>query len=237
METQMEQMQHMEFADEEMTIDLREIFFLLLHKWKAILLALLAGGALFGAYHVFMVNPSYRADAKIYITNTESMISFADLQMSAALTDDYENIIKSRTVLERVIEDQGLQIDYRQLSAMVEVNNPQDSHIIQMYVTSDDVELSRNIANSLLNVSVNQIYQIIGSSEPTVIDYAKAEAVENVTPSLFKYLMMGAMLGAILVCGIEIVKYMMNSTVKNEEDVDKYLKLPVLAAIPYYNEK
>ena len=29
----------------------------------------------------------------------------------------------------------------------------------------------------------------------------------------------------------------MDGTMKTEEDIDKYLHLPVLAAVPYYNEK
>ena len=38
--------------DDEMEIDLREIFFLLKSRWKSIFLAMLIGAAIFGAYHV-----------------------------------------------------------------------------------------------------------------------------------------------------------------------------------------
>lgn len=206
MEPMMEQNPRLDHVNEEMEIDLREIFFVLLSKWKMIFLAMLAGAALFGAYHVFMVKPSYQSDAKIYITNTDSMISFSDLQLSAALTDDYADIIKSRTVLKAVIDELQLDLNYRQLAGLIQVKNPTDTHIIQILVTCGDMELSRNIANALLNISVNQIYRIVGSSEPTVIDYAEAEAVVDVSPSLSKYLMMGALLGAMLVCGIEVMK-------------------------------
>lgn len=237
MEPMMEQNPRLDHVNEEMEIDLREIFFVLLSKWKMIFLAMLAGAALFGAYHVFMVKPSYQSDAKIYITNTDSMISFSDLQLSAALTDDYADIIKSRTVLKAVIDELQLDLNYRQLANLVQVKNPTDTHIIQILVTCGDMELSRNIANALLNISVNQIYRIVGSSEPTVIDYAEVEAVVDVSPSLSKYLMMGALLGAILVCGIEVMKLLMNTTMRNEEDIEKYLHMPVLASVPYYNEK
>ena len=156
--------------DDEMEIDLREIFFLLKSRWKSIFLAMLIGAAIFGAYHVFMVKPSYQADASIYITNTDSVITFSDLQLSSALTEDYANIIKSRTVLNRVIKELELDLNYKALGNLISVGNPDDSHIITIKVTCDDPELSRNIANALMNVSIEQIYQIIGSSEPTVID-------------------------------------------------------------------
>ena len=222
--------------DDEMEIDLREIFFLLKSRWKSIFLAMLIGAAIFGAYHVFMVKPSYQADASIYITSTDSMISFSDLQLSAALTDDYANIIKSRTVLNRVIDELDLNLDYEELGELVDVENPDSTHIVDIKVTCDDPEMSRNITNALLNISVSQIYQIIGSSEPTVIDYSVAEAVQDVTPGLLKYLAIGGLLGAFIMCAIYVLRMLMDSTMKSEEDVEKYLHLPVLAAVPYYKE-
>lgn len=237
METGMEQNFRPDLADDDIEIDLKELFFFLLHGWKMIFLALLIGASIFGAYHVFLMNPAYQADAKIYITNTDSMISFSDLQLSAALTDDYADIIKSRTVLNRVIKEMNLDMNYRQLAELITVENPDSTHIIHIKVTTDDMEISRDIANSLLNISISQIYQIIGSSEPTIIDYAQAEAVEDVSPGLFKYLLIGAFLGAFLVCGIEVIRFLMNTTIKSEEDVERYLQMPVLALVPYYKEK
>ena len=222
--------------EEETEIDLLEIFYLLRSKWKEIFLAVLVGALIFGAYHTFLIKPSYQADASIYITNNDSMITFSDLQVSAALTDDYANIIKSRTVLNRVIDELDLNLDYEELGELVDVENPDSTHIVDIKVTCDDPEMSRNITNALLNISVSQIYQIIGSSEPTVIDYSVAEAVQDVTPGLLKYLAIGGLLGAFIMCAIYVLRMLMDSTMKSEEDVEKYLHLPVLAAVPYYKE-
>ena len=222
--------------DDEIEIDLKEIFYLLLSHWKSIFLAMLIGAAIFGAYHTFLLKPSYQADASIYITSTDSMISFSDLQLSAALTDDYANIIKSRTVLNRFIDELDLNLNYKQLGALISVDNPDSTHIVDIKVTCDDPELSRNITNALMNISVDQIYQVIGSGEPTVIDYAMAEAVQDVTPGLKKYLMIGALLGALIVCAIVVLRMLTDTTLKTVDDIDRYLHLPVLAAVPYYRE-
>ena len=221
------------YDEEEEYIDLREIFFALLASWRGIFLAILAGAVLLGAAHVFFVKPSYRADAQIYITNTDSVISFSDLQLSSALTEDYSKIIKSRTVLKTVIEELGLDIDYKKLESLITVTNPSDTHIINIVVTCDDLELSRNIANALLNIGVDSIYQIIGSSEPTVIDYSEADAVSDVSPGIFRFMMIGALIGALLMCAVVVFRVITNTTLRTEEDVMKYIQLPVLAAVPY----
>ena len=222
--------------DDEIEIDLKEVFYLLLSHWKSIFLAMLIGAVIFGVYHTFLLKPYYQADASIYITSTDSMISFSDLQLSAALTDDYANIIKSRTVLNRVIDELDLNLNYKQLGALISVDNPDSTHIVDIKVTCDDPELSRNITNALMNISVDQIYQVIGSGEPTVIDYAMAEAVQDVTPGLKKYLMLGALLGALIVCAIVVLRMLTDTTLKTVDDIDRYLHLPVLAAVPYYRE-
>lgn len=223
-------------VDEE-EIDLLELFFMLLHNWRMILLALLIGAALMGGYHTLFVNQSYQATAEIYITNTDSVVSISDLQLSAALTDDYAQIIKSRTVLKRVISELDLDITYRELKELISVTNPDSTHIIDITVTCDDVELCRDIANALMNVGIKQIYQVIGAGEPNVIDYSEADAVENITPSLEKYMIIGGIAGAGLACALLVVHMLMNMALITDEDVDRYLSLPVLSAIPYYEEK
>ena len=63
-----------------------------------------------------------------------------------------------------------------------------------------------------------------------------AEAVQDVTPSLKKYLMLGALLGALIVCAIVVLRMLTDTTLKTVDDIDRYLHLPVLAAVPYYRE-
>ena len=51
-----------------------------------------------------------------------------------------------------------------------------------------------------------------------------------------KYLMLGALLGAFIVCAIVVLRMLMDTTMKTVDDIDRYLHLPVLAAVPYYRE-
>ena len=165
-----------------------------------------------------------------------AVISLQDLQIGSALTEDYQNIIKSRAVLNKVIDDLKLDTNYRGLSKLVSVSNPTGTHIIRTSVTTDDLALSRDIANDMLNVSIERIYQIVGTSEPTIIDYSEAEAVEDVTPGILKYMAIGAFIGIFLVAALVIIRIFMDNTMKSDDDVEKYLHLPVLSAVPYYKE-
>lgn len=87
---------------QEDTIDLVELFWVLVNHWKIILLTMLITAMLAGVYYLVGVKPSYQADASIFITNNESVITVSDLQLSSELTEDYAKIIKSRNVLKQV---------------------------------------------------------------------------------------------------------------------------------------
>lgn len=117
------------------------------------------------------------------------------------------------------------------------IDVPDDSHIITITVTCGDIELCRDIANSLLNIGIDRIYQVIRNSEPTVIDYSEAQAVEQVSKGLGKTVMMGAMFGIVLACGLIIVRFLTDTTLKTEDDIRKNLHMPVLSVIPYYEGK
>lgn len=236
MEKKITQEQIVNYDDQEEEIDLLELFSEIAHRWKLVLLVMLICATLAGAFYMLFVEPTYQADTQIYITNTDSIVSFSDLQLSSALTEDYAKIIKSRTVLKRVIKEMKLDMDFEELGELITVENPDGTHIIQISVVCNDMELSKNIANALMNIGVEQIYQIIGSSEPTIIDYAEADAVIELMPSVFKYLAIGALAGAVLVCAIIVVMTLMNTSIKTEEDIEKYLHIPVLSAVPFYEE-
>lgn len=217
-------------------IDLVEVFFTLVNNWKALVLGILIGAVILGAYHTLSIKPSYRATTQLYITSNDSVISLSDLQMGTALAEDYKKIITSRAVLNQVIQDLNLDMDYRALGNLITVNNPNNTHIIETNVTTSDLVMSRDIANDLLSASINQIYQVVGTNEPSIIDYSQAESVVDATPGLGRNVLIGGILGFVLVAAVLIIRMISNTTLRTDDDIEKYLKLPVLSAVPYFEE-
>ena len=66
---------------------------------------------------------------------------------------------------------------------------------------------------------------------PKLIEDGEVATVKS-SPHVLKNTIIGGILGLLLVCGIIVVRVILNDTVKSEEDVSKYLELPVLAVIP-----
>ena len=48
---------------------------------------------------------------------------------------------------------------------------------------------------------------------------------------------MGFLAGALFVCAILVIQFLMNDNIQSEEDIEKYLGLTTLVAIPYVKKR
>ena len=74
------------------------------------------------------------------------------------------------------------------------------------------------------------------TDKPNVLESA-VKPITPTSPNLMKNVLMGGLIGAILVIGAIILLYMLDDTVKDEEDVKKYLGVNTLATFPERRKK
>ena len=218
-------------------IDLLKLFFAVKRKLGYVILSAFVFAAVFGAYNYFFVKQLYSATTTIMIIDSGSIVSISNLQVSNALNADYQLIVKGRQVANKVIESLQLDMDFEQLQKLVSVSNPTDTHALKITVTASTPEAAVTIANEITSISIKEIHDLLDMTEPSRVDDAALEAVKPVDKGFRKSIIIGALLGAILVIGIVVIRVIMDTTIKNEEDVEKYLDLPTLSAIPYHETK
>ncbi len=218
---------------DEMEIDLVDLSLMLLDRVHYIIFFLLLGALLLNAYAYFFIAPKYESTARMYIVSAsdDSVVDLTDLNIGTSLTADYEELIMSYPVLDQVIEKTGLDVDSTELSKMISITNPTDTRILNVTVTSEDPELSRDIANTVVAVAIDYLPKTMGMEEPNIAQEARA-ALHKSSPSLFRFTLIGALLGALLYCGFVIVRYMLDDTVHTAEDVEKYFGIVPLTSIP-----
>lgn len=216
----------------EDVIDLLDLGRALLRKWWAIALCLVIGAAAAFGGTKLLITSQYTATSMIYIlSESTSITSMADIQIGDSLAQDFMIIGKSRPVVEKVIKQLDLNASYEAVASTIVFENPADSHILKISVTNPDPKLAADISNAVAEVTRAQIADVMGTDEPNTLE----EAIVPVSPSspnTMKNTMMGALLGAVLAAGLIIVLYLMDDTIKDEDDVKKYLQMNTLAALP-----
>lgn len=220
-------------VNDETEIDLWEIFLVLVGKIPQMIAVGLFAALIAFMYTMFVVTPTYESTTKIYILSKQNSdnVTYSDLQMGTQLTKDYAELIQSRFVLEEVIEQLGLNMNYTTLKERVSVTTPTDTRIIAITVTDNSPVRAMRIANAIREASSVHIQNVMDIEAINVAETADVPT-GKASPSVSRNTMLGGMLGVLVIAAITVITYLMNDTIKTAEDVEKYLGLSTLAIIP-----
>lgn len=218
-------------AAEEDTIDLMELAGVLLRKAWALALAFVIGATAAGVFTKLFITPQYEATSMIYIyTKSTSITSITDLQIGSQLAVDFQIVGTSREVMDSVIARLGLDTDYKKLLNTVEISSPSGSHILKIVATNPDPQLAADISNAIADELRARIAAVMNTDEPSTLSRAYVPEYP-VSPSMVKNVALGGIGLTFLLATIFVVAFLLDDTIKNEEDVKKYLGLNVLAEI------
>lgn len=220
--------------EDEIEIDLKELFYVLKRKIWIILLTGLMGAISFGLFTSVVLKPIYTSSTMLYIVNkTTTLASLADLQLGTQLTKDYKVLVTSRPVTTQVISDLDLNLSHEELVKKIKVENPVDTRILTISVEDTDPYRAKSIADEVATVSSARMAKIMDSAPPNVVEEGYLPT-KKTRPSVTKNTVLGGIVGALLSCAFVVALYVLNDTVKTPEDVEKYLGLNTLAAVPLF---
>ncbi|MBQ9155486.1 MAG: capsular polysaccharide biosynthesis protein [Eubacterium sp.] len=219
--------------DGEMEIDLLDLLMELFDKIHYIILFFLIGAVLANAFAFFCIAPTYESTAKMYIVSTskDSVVDLTDLNIGTSLTADYEELILSYPVMDRVIKKMSLDMDADDLKEMISLRNPADTRILEIKATSTDPEEAKKLADTVAEVAVSYLPETMSTNAPNIAQKAKL-ADHKAGPSYSKFTLIGAFLGALIYCAWVVFLYMTDDTVHTAEDMEKYFGIVPLTSIP-----
>lgn len=221
----------------EETIELRELLEILLKRKLLIILMTVFCTVVGGAYSMFLVTPMYSAETTMMVNGAKNMTDIASsldigsINLSQKLVVTYGEIVKSRIVLEQTIDSLNLDMTYEQLLRKTTAQQVGETEILKIAVQDEDPRQAARIANKISDVFVKEVMRILKVNNVETIDTAiPIEKPVNVKTAL--NIAIAMILGLMLGVFIAFVLEYMDNTIKTENDVQKYLDLPVLGLIP-----
>lgn len=223
----------MDTKNEYVEINIKEILKVLLHKSCFIILSAILFASAAAYISLYQLTPTYTSEASVYVINRdeERELTLLDLQTGAQLTKDYMIIVKSRPVMEQVIEDLGLHITHEELAGAISVFSPEDSRILEIAVTYHDAVMARDIADAVARVSIEKMVSVMGMEEVNVVEPANLPQAPS-SPYVTKNTIYGGIIGVMVATFIIVLAYLLNDSIKTIEDVEKYLGITTLSSIP-----
>ena len=219
--------------NDEIEIDVLELFHVLLDKiWVIILAGAVAALAVVAATILF-ITPQYQSTTKMYVLSKQdsNTLTSQDMQTSLSLTKDYAELIKSRTVTEGVITQLNLDMTHEQLLSKITVDSATDTRILSISVRDADPYVACEIANAIRDVAANHIKNVMDIDAVNVVETANIPE-NKISPSIKKNGLVGGVAGVAVAIAIILITYLSNDTIKTQEDVERYLGLSTLGTIP-----
>ncbi len=215
-------------------IDLKEALFFLLGKWYLIVGAALILGAMGWAYSTYAITPMYSSTTSLYVINQREdsqQINYNDTVLASQFLQDYKELILTRNVLERAIQDTGAQISTKTLKNRMTVANKEGTRVINISVLDPNPEMAQSLANAIFEASAQQIKETIEVDAVKLVSDATLPTAPS-SPNVSQWMLLGAFAGGALMVIILFILFISDNTIKTTEDVQKYLGWSTLALVP-----
>ena len=191
-------------------------------------------------YDKFFKKPIYQAHTTVVIAKSDSIegnaVSLNDINASQKLATTYSEIAKSELVLNQVIENLGLHFTPKELSKFLTIKPVDDTAILSISAKNLNPRLAAQIANEIATVFAKQVTDIYKIENVKQLSVAVApESPANDT--LMRDLVLGVVIAIVAVAGFAFLRYYLDDTLKDNDDIEKMIGLPVTGSIVKGNVK
>ena len=223
---------------EEIEIDLSRVFGAVLNKaWLVAMVSVICAMLAFlGTF--FFVTPLYQSSAMFYVNNTALSVgdatlslSSGDISASRGLVKTYIVILDTRETLLDVIDYAGVDLTYSQIKGMIQAESVDSTEVFRVVVTNPDPEEAEKIANAIAYILPKRISSIVEGTSAKVVDAAVVPSGPS-SPSYSKNTLLGFVIGFALTVAIIVLRELLDTSIRAEEDIEQVCKHPVLAAVP-----
>lgn len=225
-------------------LDLKELLEMFWHKKLQIILIILIFIGIGVIYTMGFVHPVYSSSTTLVLagsgsetSNTnqvsEGSITTTDITINSKLVSTYSELVKSNNVLRQVISNLDIDVNEEDLRKNVSVTSVKDTELIEITVTNANATYAAQVANEIAKVFTEKVGEIYNINNVHVVDEAEVATVpSNINHT--KDVMIFALIGVVVAVIYVLLSNMLDTTIKAEEEIEKYVKLPVIASIPVY---
>lgn len=219
----------------EETISLQELFATLKKRlWLIIALTILAV-VIAGVVSYTLLTPIYQTSTQILVNQEKteaSQLTNQNIQTDLQLINTYSVIIKSPAILDEVSKQLDLGLSVEQLNSKITVSNAENSQVVNLSVQDPDPAIAVDIANYTANVFQEKIIGLMSVDNVSILSPAVLkENPQPVEPNPMLNMAIAAVIGMMLGVGLAFLLEYLDTSIKDSQDIEDVLGIPMLGAI------
>lgn len=221
---------------EEENFKVEDIVNALRDRWQFIVCITLVATIVAAVLSYFVIKPKYTASTKLFIGKETENVKDAsysnnDVQMYQKLLKTYSDIITTRDLMEKAVDNGELDVTPDEALGGIAVTPKTDTQILEISYTGGDKQVCKDIVEAVSNEFVKESADLITNSNVKVIEKVQLPAAP-VSPNKKLNMLIAFILGLMCGSGISIILEFLDNTFKDKDQVEKILDLPVLGSIP-----
>lgn len=219
--------------NDEVEIDLGELFKVLKKNILLVLVISLLCAAIGLVSSMFLISKKYSSEATIYITpkvTEQGTIDYNSIQTNSRMVNNYMEILKGETILAKVADQVGME-SYSEVLDTLTISNPENTELISVSSETTNPELSQQIVSLVISTFTEDMMDILNLNNVTIINDAKVNE-DPVSPSVPKYTILGLAVGLVISCGYVFITFLFDKRLRTREEAENFLGVPVLATVP-----
>ncbi|GAE95232.1 tyrosine-protein kinase transmembrane modulator EpsC [Gracilibacillus boraciitolerans JCM 21714] len=222
----------------EETISLKEIFEVLRKRLLLIILLTIGAAGISALISFFVLTPTYQSSTQFIVkqeTNQISNVDINQIRSNVEIISTYNDIITSNHILEQVVDELNLPMSAGALSSKMSLSSSESSIVVTLSVTDVNPELTAEIANTTVEIFREDLPTLLNVNNVSVL--SKAEGASQISPNPMLNIMIAMVLGAMVGVGLSFLLEYLDNTVKNEQDIETKLQLPILGVVSHIDEQ
>nr|WP_254904726.1 Wzz/FepE/Etk N-terminal domain-containing protein [Clostridium tyrobutyricum] len=217
-----------------MTLDLQDFFYIIKKRLKLIVLITLACAVITGLVSVFLIKPTYEASSSIIVGKPTNNIKTDnnDVMMYQNLVKTYAQIAQSDSVAKATLNKLNENITLDQFQKMVSVTPQEGTQILTIKADSKYPNEAAKVVDTMASSFISESKKVFPTGgDIQIMDRAQIPN-KPVKPKKTLNVAIAFFLGLIVSVGISFLIEYQDNTIKTEDDIDRYLELPVIGVIP-----
>ncbi|MDG0811829.1 YveK family protein [Cohnella rhizosphaerae] len=227
-------------------LDLRDYFRIVRKRLWWIVGVVLIVTVAAGLYSIYVKDPIYQASTKIIVNQTSAQVMANQPQLNSDMVntnirmiETYKEIIKTPAILDKVVQYYPqLQLTSEQLAEKIKVSSVNNTQVMTVGVTDLSYRKAAEIANAVSEIFRQEIPNIFNVENVSILNNAKLEPAQSpspISPNIPLNIAIAFIVSLMLSVGVAFLLEYLDDSIKTEQDVERYLELPVLASISKVN--
>ncbi|WP_326511611.1 YveK family protein [Clostridium intestinale] len=223
-------------------MELKEYLHIFKKRWLLIISVTLTCVFVSAIVSFFLIKPTYQSSISVVIGSNKEESSantnqtYNDVIMYQKLVKTYSVFVKTRAVAEDTIEKLNSDRSVDSLLGMITASPSSDTDFLTITVKSNDAYEARDIANQVARSLKDVTKEIKNVDNVQLVDDALLPS-GPVSPKPLLNMAIALLLGIFVSVGVIFLIEYLDNTVKDTDELEKLLEVPVLGAIPMIEEK